>query len=91
MAHSVRGFPGRQPSWNISGIITLTKQAQDIGIGRQADAMTTAMIDAGVEALQRRGYGLESNEPTDSLRLAVKAVFCAMAEASHRGQKIPGG
>jgi len=39
------------------------------------------MIDAGVEALQRRGYGLD-NEPIESLRVAVKAVFCAMAEAS---------
>jgi len=44
------------------------------------------MIDAGVEALQRRGYGLD-NEPTDLLRVAVEAVFRAMAEASHRKAK----
>ncbi len=45
------------------------------------------MIDAGVEALQRRGYGLD-NEPTDLLRVAVEAVFRAMAEASRGHRKV---
>lgn len=60
------------------GIITLTKQAQDVdGVG-QADAVTPAMIEAGV-----REYLLHDREADDAATI-VCDVFQAMAEAAVR-------
>ena len=83
-------FRFRSPS--LVGIITLTKHPQDVDGARQADALTPAMIEAGVVALEGRGYG--EGETTDQLRAAVQAVFGAMVAASRpcrnrRGTECP--
>jgi hypothetical protein len=45
-------------------------------------AITQEMIEAGVWALQRRGYGCEGGEPMSNLCQAVEEVFEAMMEAA---------
>jgi hypothetical protein len=51
--------------------------------------ITPEMIEAGIEALQRRGFG-NDGDSINSLQSAVSAIFLAMVESSHLFRQSPG-
>jgi hypothetical protein len=62
--------------------MTTNQPAERVG----APAVTDEMIEAGVVALQRSGFGNEEGESTNQLRQAVEEVFLAMAATSRPSQ-----
>ncbi len=61
---------------------TAVKGAPD---GRISSEITPEMIEAGIKALQRRGFGNDCDS-INSLQSAVSAVFVAMVESCHQAR-----